>query len=275
MIKWTKRKEGILFMKTIGFIGVGKMATAIISGLDKNKFKIIISGHNLTKTQNQAETLNVTAASNHEELVQESDFIILSVKPQVLPSVLSKLINHLTKDKTLISIAAGLTLSDLKHLADSENQPIIRVMPNINAQIGQSTSAIVKNEFVDDSAYATVQEIFKSTGSVHEIAEKDFSTFAAIAGSSPAFIYMFIDAMARAGVLHGIPKDQATAIVAETVRASAEMVLQSGENPWSLVDKVSSPGGTTVAGVVSLEQNHFIGTVIEAISATIEKEKNL
>lgn len=135
-------------MKTIGFIGVGKMATAIISGLDKNKFKIIISGHNLTKTQKQAETLNVTAASNHEELVQESDFIILSVKPQVLPSVLSKLINHLTKDKTLISIAAGLTLSDLKHLADSENQPIIRVMPNINAQIGQSTSAIVKNEFV-------------------------------------------------------------------------------------------------------------------------------
>ena len=101
MIKWTKRKEGILFMKTIGFIGVGKMATAIISGLDKNKFKIIISGHNLTKTQKQAETLNVTAASNHEELVQESDFIILSVKPQVLPSVLSKLINHLTKDKTL------------------------------------------------------------------------------------------------------------------------------------------------------------------------------
>ena len=88
-------------MKTIGFIGVGKMATAIISGLDKNKFKIIISGHNLTKTQKQAETLNVTAASNHEELVQESDFIILSVKPQVLPSVLSKLINHLTKDKTL------------------------------------------------------------------------------------------------------------------------------------------------------------------------------
>ena len=148
-------------------------------------------------------------------------------------------------------------------------------MPNINAQIGQSTSAIVKNEFVDDSAYATVQEIFKSTGSVHEIAEKDFSTFAAIAGSSPAFIYMFIDAMARAGVLHGIPKDQATAIGAETVRASAEMILQSSENPWSLVDKVSSPGGTTVAGVVSLEQNHFIGTVIDAISATIEKEKNL
>lgn len=166
-------------MQTIGFIGVGKMATAIISGLDKNKFEIIISGHNLPKTKKQAEELNVKAAENHEELVQQSDFIVLSVKPQVLPSVLSQLINHLSKDKTLISIAAGLTLSDLKHLADSENQPIIRVMPNINAQIGQSTSAIVKNEFVDDSADEIAQEIFKAVGSVHEIAEKDFSTFAA------------------------------------------------------------------------------------------------
>lgn len=262
-------------MQTIGFIGVGKMATAIISGLDKNKFEIIISGHNLPKTKKQAEELNVKAAENHEELVQQSDFIVLSVKPQVLPSVLSQLINHLSKDKTLISIAAGLTLSDLKHLADSENQPIIRVMPNINAQIGQSTSEIVKNEFVDDSADEIAQEIFKAVGSVHEIAEKDFSTFAAIAGSSPAFIYMFIDAMARAGVLRGLPKDQATAIVSETVKASAEMLLKSGENPWSLVDKVSSPGGTTVAGVVSLEQNHFGGTVIDAISATIEREKYL
>ena len=160
-------------MKTIGFIGVGKMATAIISGLDKNNFKIIISGHNLAKTQKQAQELNITAANSHEELVQQSDFIVLSVKPQVLPSVLSGIVNHLTKDKTLISIAAGLTLTDLKHLADSENQPIIRVMPNINAQIGKSTSAIVRNNFVDDSAYDTAQEIFKAIGSVHEISEKD------------------------------------------------------------------------------------------------------
>ena len=262
-------------MKTIGFIGVGKMATAIISGLDQTKFNVLISGRDITKTQAQAQELAVVATTNHEELFKNSDLIVLSVKPQVLPSVLSELRSHLTKDKTLISIAAGLTLSDLKHLTQSENQPIIRIMPNINAQIGKSTSAIVKNEFVSKENDELAKEIFRSVGSVHEVAEKDFSTFTALAGSSPAYIYMFIDALSRAGVLHGIPKETATKIVAETVQASAEMVLASAEPPWNLVDKVSSPGGTTVAGVVSLEQNRFVGTVIDAITATIEREKNL
>lgn len=262
-------------MKTIGFIGVGKMATAIISGLDKTKFNILISGHELTKTQAQAEQLLVTAAASHVELVKKADLIILSVKPQVLPSVLSSLLSDLSKTKTLISIAAGLSLTDLKHLTESENQPIIRVMPNINAQIGKSTSAIVKNDFVGAEDYALAKEIFSSVGSIHEIAEKDFSAFTALAGSSPAYIYMFIDALARAGVLHGIPKETATKIVAETVQASAEMLLSSQENPWALVDKVSSPAGTTVAGVVSLEQNRFVATVIDAITATIEREKNM
>lgn len=262
-------------MKTIGFIGVGKMATAIISGLDKTKFNIIISGRDLTKTEDQARALSVSPAANHAELVKNSDLVILSVKPQVLPSVMNGLVSHLTRDKTLISIAAGLSLSDLKHLAQSENQPIIRIMPNINAQIGKSTTAIVKNKFVSSDNYAVAKSIFESVGSVHEVAEKDFSTFTALAGSSPAYIYMFIDALSRAGVLHGIPKDTATKIVAETVQASAEMILQSNESPWNLVDKVSSPAGTTIAGVVSLEQNRFVATVIDAISATIEKEKNL
>ncbi len=257
-------------MQKIGFIGIGKMATAIIAGLDPTRFEILISGRDFSKTQKQAQELSAQAVTQHE-LVTKSDLIVLAVKPQVLPKVLTELSVDLTSDKTLVSIAAGLTLADLTELTQTAHQPIIRVMPNINAQIGQSTSAIVKNDFVTDQAYQATQEIFQAVGSVHEIAEKDFSTFAAIAGSSPAFIYMFIDALARAGVLHGLPKDKATKIV----QASAEMILQSGENPWSLVDKVSSPGGTTVAGVVSLEQNHFIGTVIDAITATVEKEKNL
>ena len=148
-------------------------------------------------------------------------------------------------------------------------------MPNINAQIKQSTSAIVKNDFVAEADYAAIRGIFESIGSVFEVAEKDFSTFTALAGSSPAYIYMFIDALARAGVLHGLPKDKALEIVADTVASSAQMLKISGENPWTLVDQVSSPGGTTVAGVVSLEENRFVASVIAAITATIEKEKHL
>ncbi|MFC4651312.1 pyrroline-5-carboxylate reductase [Lactococcus nasutitermitis] len=262
-------------MKTIGFIGVGKMATAIISGLDKQKFDILISGRDFEKTKGEASELSVTAVNAHKELVEKSDVIVLAIKPQVLPTILSEIAPVLTPEKTLLSIAAGFTLSDLKHLTKAESIPIIRVMPNINAQIQKSTSAIVRNEYVTDDIYEFAKTIFASVGTVHEIAEKDFSAFTALAGSSPAYIYMFIDALARAGVLHGIPKATATKIVAETVAASADMVLTSDENPWSLVDKVSSPGGTTVAGVVSLEQNRFVGTVIDAITATIDKEKKL
>lgn len=262
-------------MKSIGFIGVGKMATAIISGLDKQKFDIFISGHDLEKTQAQAKTLGVVAVSSHKALVSKSELIILSIKPQVLPKVADEILSVLTKDKTILSIAAGFSLDDLAHLMTLENMPIIRVMPNINAQIGRSTSAIVKNDSVSADSFDFAKGIFETIGSVFEIEEKDFSTFTAIAGSSPAYIYMFMDALARAGVLHGMPKALALSIVADTVAACGEMVKISGENPWTLVDQVSSPGGTTVSGVVSLEKNRFVGTVIDAITATIEKEKHL
>ena len=260
-------------MTKIGFVGIGKMATAIIAGLDKEKYDVQISSRDKAETTEKAAELSVTAAASHQELINDSDIIILSVKPQVLPGVLADL--DIPTGKTLVSIAAGLTLDKLAELAHTDKQAIIRIMPNINATIGQSTSAIVGNAYVSGETYDFVKGIFANVGSVHDIAEKDFSTFAAIAGSSPAYIYMFIDAMSRAAVLQGLPKDTATKIVAETVAASANMLLSSGENPWSLVDKVSSPGGTTVAGVVSLEHDGFVTAVIDAITATVEKDKAL
>ncbi|GFH40978.1 pyrroline-5-carboxylate reductase [Pseudolactococcus insecticola] len=250
----------------IGFIGAGKMAQAIISGLDKSKFSIQISGRDLSKTQQTAATLGVTAASDHTNLIADAELVILAVKPHVIPDILSAY----TITQPIISIAAGLTLDNLAEMT-SNTQPLIRVMPNINATIKKSTTGIVRNAYVSDETFKAALAIFESIGSVHEIAEKDFGTFTALAGSSPAYIYMFIDAMSRAGVLHGMPKDVSTQIVAETLAASAEMLLKSGENPWTLVDNVSSPGGTTISGVVSLEQHQFVATVIDAITATIDK----
>lgn len=257
-------------MTTIGFIGAGKMASAIIKGLDKTQFSVLISGRAFEESQIIAQGLNVTAASDHADLIKQADIIILAVKPYVVADVL----RDYQIQKPLVSIAAGVTLADLTALT-SDSQPLIRVMPNINATIQKSTTGIVRNAHVTDDTWLTVKAIFKSVGSVHELAEKDFGTFTAIAGSSPAYIYLFIDAMSRAGVLHGMPKDVSTKIVAETVLASADMLLKSDENPWTLIDNVSSPGGTTVAGVVSLEQNRFVGTVIDAITATVEQNNNL
>lgn len=257
-------------MTTIGFIGAGKMASAIIKGLDKAQFSVLISGRTHEESQEVAQVLNVTAAADHADLIQQADIIVLAVKPYVVADVLS----GYQIQKPLVSIAAGVTLADLTALT-SDHQPLVRAMPNINATIQKSTTGIVRNAHVTDDIWLTVKAIFESVGSVHELAEKDFGTFTAIAGSSPAYIYLFIDAMSRAGVLHGMPKDVSTKIVAETVLASADMLLKSDENPWTLIDNVSSPGGTTVAGVVSLEQNRFVGTVIDAITATVEKNNNL
>lgn len=257
-------------MISIGFIGAGKMASAIIKGLDKDKFSVLISGRTPEESQTVAQVLGVSAAANHADLIAQSDLVVLAVKPHIVAPVLAET----TLDKPLISIAAGVSLADLAALT-SDHQAIVRVMPNINATIQKATSGIVRNAHVTDATWEIVKTIFKSVGSVHEIAEKDFGTFTALAGSSPAYTYLFIDAMSRAGVLHGMPKDVSTQIVAETVLASADMVLQSGENPWTLIDNVSSPGGTTVAGIVSLEQNRFVGTVIDAMTATVEQNNNL
>ncbi|GFH42522.1 pyrroline-5-carboxylate reductase [Lactococcus hodotermopsidis] len=257
-------------MTKIGFIGAGKMAQAIIKGLDKSKFSIQISGYDFSESEKVASELEVSAAKNHAELIATAEIIILAVKPYVIPEILAQY----KSNKPIVSIAAGVTLANLTEMT-SQTQAIVRVMPNINATIQKATTGIVRNNNVSDETFAIVKTIFTSIGSLHEIAEKDFGTFTALAGSSPAYIYMFIDAMSRAGVLHGMPKDASTKIVAETVMASAEMILASDDNPWTLVDNVSSPGGTTVAGVVSLEQNNFVATVIDAITATVDKNKSM
>ena len=257
----------------IGFIGAGKMAQAIISGLNEaQRAEIAITSHDFALTKATAEKLGVQALASNQTLVDSSELIVLAVKPQVLPRVLEEL--DLTTDKTLLSIAAGIDLAALSGYT-SETQPLIRVMPNINATIQKATSAIVRNGLVTDEVFAVAKLIFEQLGSLHEIPEKDFSTFTALAGSSPAFIYEFIDDMAVAGVRHGLPKAEALQIVAETVAASAEMILRSDKHPQQLVDEVSSPAGTTVEGMVALHERGFKAMIIAAITATIDKEKSL
>jgi pyrroline-5-carboxylate reductase len=260
-------------MRKIGFIGAGKMAQAIISGLS-NRSELIISGHDPEKTRKTAKELNITAVSSNSELVKVCDFIVLAVKPQVIPEVLAEISGSLDTGKTMISIAAGIELQVLLNMTNPR-QGIVRVMPNVNAAIKQSTSALVRNNWVSDQDYQLIKSLFAQVGSVHEIAEEEFSCFSALAGSSPAYIYMFIDAMARAGVLHGLSKELSAQIVAETVMASAENVLKSGAHPQALADSVASPGGTTIEGIVALEDHGFNATVISAIHATIQKEKLL
>ena len=179
----------------IGFIGVGKMATAIINGLNTSSHRIIISGSSLARSRQIAEELEVEAAASHQELLDNADLVILGIKPQMFDKVLADLNFH----QPIISMAAGVTLERLASLT-SPDLPLIRIMPNLNAQILKSTTGLCTNDKVSEDLLAVAKEITDSFGTTVELAEKDFDTFTALAGSSPAYISLFIEALASAGI---------------------------------------------------------------------------
>lgn len=254
----------------IGIIGVGKMASAIITGLKTTEHDIIISGSSLGRSKEIAKDLSVDYANSHQELIDQVDFLILGIKPQLFETIL----NPLTIKQPLLSMAAGVTLERLADLT-SPNLPLIRIMPNINAASLASTTAICTNNKVSAELFEQVKRICNSFGQTFNIAEKDFDTFTALAGSSPAYISLFIEAIAKSGVKNGLSKSQALAIVAQTVQATAKTILEGQDSPHDLIDKICSPGGTTIAGLMELERLGLTPTVSSAIDKTIEKAKTL
>ncbi|WP_414839481.1 pyrroline-5-carboxylate reductase [Carnobacterium sp. TMP28] len=265
----------------VGFIGIGNMANAIIKGMIEKKYMdsedIYISSKTKEKSLNFAAETKTTLCSTNEELIASVDIVILAVKPNVLTEILPGLSSAIEKYQPLVvSIAAGTSLKKLSHLIgiDATN-PIIRVMPNLNSVIGEGMTAICGNAFSSPEQIQYIVGMFKSIGEAIELEEKDFSTFIAIAGSSPAYTFLFIDSLARGAVKNGMPKELATKIAAQAVLGSAKLVLESDQSPWNLIDQVSSPGGTTVAGIVALEDERFISTVIKGVDATIAKDREL
>ncbi|MCM1365479.1 MAG: pyrroline-5-carboxylate reductase [Faecalibacterium sp.] len=263
----------------IGFIGAGNMATAIIKGLVASKTtsadEIAVYNIHSDKAEKLAAEYGIRVMDSAKEIALNCDTIVLSVKPNVLPTVLDEIKNEVKKSNPLlISIAAGKTLDFIgSHLA--EETRIVRVMPNINAKVGASISAFCGNAHVTDDDLAFVDGFCSAFGKAINLPENHFAVFGVIGGCSPAFAYMFIDAMARAAVKNGLPKAQALEISAQAVLGSAKMILESEEHPWQLVDKVCSPGGTTIEGVLSLQSDGFESAVANAVDAAFEKDKRL
>ena len=265
----------------IGFIGVGNMASAIIKGIITKEFvaanEVYLFDPMTEKVTAFAKEHGCQVSATTAELIEAVDTVLLAVKPNVIESVLQENKALITTKKTLlISIAAGTPLKKLaKFLQTDEEVPMIRVMPNVNAMIGEGAAAICGNAFASKEQILTVVALFESVGSAWELPEKDFSNFTALAGSSPAYAYLFIDSIARAGVKHGLPKELCNQIAAQAVLGSAKMILESKENPWTLIDRVCSPGGTTVAGLLALEEEKFIATVVKGIDATIARDQEM
>lgn len=263
----------------LGFIGCGNMAEAIISGAISSGFiegkDIAVFDIDTVKSQALKARFGVCVCDTAEDTAKKSYVVLLAVKPQVFPSVLPQIKEALTVHSTaVISIGAGKTLDYIGGFLNADT-PIVRVMPNINAKVGAAISAVCRNNNVDERLFSFAKGLCASFGEVIELPEEQFPLFGVIAGCSPAFSFMYIDAMARAAVKNGMSRQNALKIAAQAVLGSAKMINESAMHPWELVDNVCSPGGTTVEGVASLQRDGFEAAVINAVEASLDKDKKL
>lgn len=263
----------------IGFIGCGNMATAIIDGIIKSKFVSAENVYAYDVSKNAldfaAEKYNIVCCQSETDVVNNSDVLILAVKPNIISTVLNKVDNALAVKKPLIvSIAAGKTISFIESNLTTP-QKVIRVMPNINAKVGEAICAHCANENCQESDKLFISSLLDNIGKSLELDESYFPLFGVLGGCAPAFAYMFIDSLARAGVKNGMKKDDALKIAAQAVYGSAKMIIESDEHPWKLIDNVCSPGGTTIEGVTSLQSDGFESAVCNAVDKALEKDKKL
>lgn len=262
----------------IGFLGAGNMGGAILDGILKKKFsdakRIFVSRKNPEALINFCHERGVNPCASNIELVEKSDILVLGIKPQQMTSVLEEIKVPLQEKKPiLISLLAGTEIKQIEKITGPLR--IVRVMPNLNAKIGESMTGLCFHPSLSDPNKAHVTELFQCLGKTLEIEENQFSIFTALAGSSPAFIFILIEALAMAGVKEGMTKKDARMVATQAVLGSAKNVMQSDTHPMAMVDAVCSPGGTTIAGVASLEEDSFTATLMRAVAATSAKDRDL
>lgn len=262
----------------LGFIGCGNMAQAMISGiLKKNivaKESLIASGPTPEKMENIKKNFGIVTTTDNHQVAKEANILVLSVKPQMYGEVIKEIKEDIKKDQIVVTIAAGVTMEQVKHQF-GQNVKIIRTMPNTPALVGEAMVGMCCNEYVDAEEFAMIKSMFESFGKVEEVKEGLMDAVVGVSGSSPAYVYMFIEALADAAVLQGIPRSQAYTFAAQSVLGSAKMVLETGEHPGVLKDAVCSPAGTTIEAVRVLEEMGMRSAVIEAVSSASEKSKEM
>ncbi|EKQ57757.1 MULTISPECIES: pyrroline-5-carboxylate reductase [unclassified Clostridium] len=264
--------------KKVGFIGCGNMGSAMVGGLIKSGFlkadDIIVSTKTEASSKRLKEQFEVETTLDSATVAKESDVIILAIKPFMFKQIINEIRSELIEDKLIITIAAGITISNMEEWI-SNDAKIIRTMPNTPALVGQAMSAVCPNKNVTKDELEYCFKIFESFGECVQLEEKDFHAFTALCGSSPAYVFMFIEAMADAAVKLGIPRAKAYKMAAQSVFGSSKMVLETGKHPGELKDAVCSPAGTTIEAVVELEKLGFRNSVIQAIDKCAEKSKNM
>ena len=265
--------------KKIGFIGSGNMGEALISGLVLSKAtrpeNIICSDIRDEPLTEIKAKYGINTTTNNMEVVEQSDIIIYATKPQILASVLKETSPGLDTSKLIISIAAGVPLAAIAAGLGKELR-LIRVMPNICAFVKESATAIASGKYVIPGDIELAKAIFDSVGVSVFIKENTLmDAFTGLSGSGPAYIFMIVDAMADAGVKMGLSRKDSLLLSSQTVLGAAKMLLDSNEHPGQLKDRVTSPGGTAIAGIHTLEQGGLRTTMINAIEAATKRSQEL
>lgn len=262
----------------IGFIGCGNMGQAMLSGMiDSGKVKpqdIMVTDKLLATRVNAQKKYGVEIASSNVELTMIADIIILAVKPQFYEEVLLEIKEALWADKVLVSIAPGKTLCWLEEKL-GKSAKIIRTMPNTPALVKEGMMGVSANDQVARDELDYICKLFGSFSKTEFVPEHLMDVVTAVSGSSPAYIFMFIEAMADAAVEGGMPRKQAYTFAAQAVLGSAKMVLETGVHPGELKDMVCSPGGTTIQAVRVLEEHGMRAAVMDAMKACLDKSRNM
>ncbi|WP_437227131.1 pyrroline-5-carboxylate reductase [Planctomicrobium sp. SH661] len=261
----------------VGFLGAGKMATALAKGLIQSGFtaadRVLASDVVPAALQSFEKETGAAVTSSNQDVLANSQVIFLAVKPQTIPALLKEIQEHVQPQHLLVSIAAGVKLHQMEAVLG--NRRLIRVMPNTPCLVGAGASGYSLGTHAKSEDGELVAKMLKTVGIALQVPESSLDAVTGLSGSGPAYVFEMIEALSDGGVLVGLPRAAATQLAAQTLLGAARMVLETGEHPGQLKDAVTSPGGTTIAGLHALEQGGMRAALMNAVQAATERSRQL
>lgn len=263
----------------LGIIGAGAMAEALLSGIlscslldPKNVY--VINRKNNDRLNFLKESYGVNITRDHATVFSRCDKIIIAVKPKDMSELLTNIREYVTENHIIISVAAGISTSFIEDRLGKKVR-VVRAMPNTSCQVKASATAIAKGAYADENSIKIAREIFSSVGKVVEVLEEALDAVTGLSGSGPAYVYLMLEAMTEAGISAGLGREISEQLAIQTVFGAAKMALESGEAPVHLRRKVTSPGGTTMAGIKTLQQMGFTASIVEAVRNAAERSRQM
>lgn len=262
----------------IGFIGSGNMAIAMLKGLLNSNLvpsqEILMSNPSQIKVDQFVKDYQINGTTSNQEVANSCKIVILAVKPYLYLDIIDEIKTSIQVDTIIVSIAAGITIKAIEEQFE-QSIKLVRTMPNTPAQVCEGMSAIIPNANIDESELNQVIAIFNSIGKCEVVSESLIDSVIAVSGSSPAYVYMMIEAMADAAVLQGMSRNLAYQFAAQAVLGAAKMVVETGLHPGVLKDQVCSPGGTTIEAVSKLEETGFRSSIMSAMATCADKSRQM